>query len=75
MTYNLFRRNLTFVRKVAEGKYVSPGSREILNTTTLYSDGKTQVPKNVIEFLRLERGSQIVWIKDGEKIVIESPRI
>ena len=48
------------------------GDREILKTTTLYSDGKTQVPKKVIKALKLERGSQIVWIQEGPKIYIES---
>lgn len=58
-----------------KGKYVAEGAREILKTTMLYSDGKTQVPKRVIKLLNLERGSQIVWIKEKERILVESPRI
>jgi len=59
------------VRKVS--KYVVKPEREILKTTKLYSDGKTQVPKKVIERLKLDRGSEIVWVLEKEKIVIESP--
>jgi len=73
MAYNQFRRNLTFVRKVR--KYVVEGTREILKTTTLYSDGKTQVPKKVIKLLKLTRGSQIVWVREGGKIYVESPTL
>jgi len=56
-------------------KYIPDEAREILRTTKLYSDGKTQVPKEVIKLLRLVRGSQIVWIREGTRIIIESPRI
>jgi bifunctional DNA-binding transcriptional regulator/antitoxin component of YhaV-PrlF toxin-antitoxin module len=61
------------VREVS--KYIATGSREIIKTTTLYSDGKTQVPKKVIEKLRLSRGSQIVWVIEGGRIYVESPSI
>jgi len=47
--------------------------REIIKTTKLYSDGKTQVPLSVIKLLNLKKGSQIVWVWDKGKIVIESP--
>ena len=46
--------------------------REIIKTTTLYADGKTQVPSSVIKRLNLRKGSQIVWVLDKGKIVIES---
>jgi hypothetical protein len=55
-------------------KYTIIEGREIIKTTTLYADGKTQVPKKVIQLLKLEHGSQIVWIKEANKIIIESPR-
>jgi len=56
-------------------KYPVTGGRQILKTTKLYPDGKTQVPKEVIKHLKLEKGSQIVWILDENRIVVESPRI
>jgi len=56
-------------------KYPVTGGREILKTTTLHADGKTQVPKEVIKRLKLEKGCQIVWILDDDKIVVESPKI
>jgi len=60
---------------MAGPKYEVTGTREILKTTKLYSDGKTQVPTKVIELLTLQVGSQIVWIRDGTKIIIESSRL
>ena len=45
--------------------------REILKTTKLYADGKTQVPSSIIKLLHLKTGSQIVWIWEKGKIVIE----
>lgn len=53
-------------------KYFVEGNYKILKTTTLYSDGKTQVPKKVIELLGLKRGSAIVWVQDGNKIHVYS---
>ena len=50
-------------------------NREIIKTTKLYSDGKTQVPQQVIEWLKLKRGSPIVWVRNGDKINIESSKI
>lgn len=41
-------------------------------TSTLHKSGQTQVPKKVIKALKLERGSQIVWIQEGPKIYVES---
>lgn len=55
-------------------RYTVTEGREIIKTTTLYADGKTQVPKKIIQLLKLNCGSQIVWIRDGNRIVIESPR-
>ncbi|MCJ7631212.1 hypothetical protein MUP77_02250 [Candidatus Bathyarchaeota archaeon] len=52
-------------------KYLITKGREIIKTSTLYSDDKTQVPKRVIEELRLERGSQIVWVKEAGRIYVE----
>jgi len=56
-------------------KYFIEGDYNILKTTKLYSDGKTQVPKKVIELLRLKRGSAIVWVQAGEKIYVSSSRL
>lgn len=55
-------------------KYFIEGTSEIIKTTKLYSDGKTQVPKKVIKLLRLERGSQIVWIRQGDIIKVTSSK-
>jgi bifunctional DNA-binding transcriptional regulator/antitoxin component of YhaV-PrlF toxin-antitoxin module len=48
------------------------GTKEILKTTKLYSDGKTQVPKEVIERLKLKKGSPIVWVEETGRIYVES---
>ena len=69
-------RNLTNVRKMRRSKYYVheeiPEEREILKTTLLYHDGKTQVPKKVIELLGLEPGrSTIVWVAEEGKIYVE----
>jgi len=48
-----------------------PEERVILKTTLLYHDGKTQVPRKVIELLGLEPGSTIVWVAEGGRIYIE----
>ena len=67
-------RSLTFVRKmIKRGRYYVPEEREIIKTTKLYYDGKTQVPKRVIELLGLKPGrSVIVWVAERGKIHIES---
>jgi bifunctional DNA-binding transcriptional regulator/antitoxin component of YhaV-PrlF toxin-antitoxin module len=44
--------------------------KEIIKTTKLYSDGKTQVPKEVIELLKLKRGSQMLWVREGHRVFI-----
>ena len=54
-------------------KYFIKDNYKILKTTKLYSDGKTQVPKKVIEILQLKHGSQIVWAQFEQKILIMSP--
>lgn len=53
-------------------KYVAQTDkiRRIIRTTTLYSDGKTQVPKEVIDKLMLKRGSTIVWAEKDLKIFV-----
>jgi len=43
--------------------------------STLHKSHQTQVPKRIIELLGLERGSAIVWVQDGEKIFVSSPRL
>jgi len=55
-------------------KYVAINGekQKIIKTTTLYSDGKTQVPRDVIAQLKLERGSVIVWVKDGDMIFVKN---
>lgn len=58
------------------GKYASEERREILKTTLLYHDGKTQVPKKVIKLLLLVPGhSTIVWIKDGDKVYVQPAEV
>jgi len=66
------------VRKVAQdrgyrGTYSTQKGRLILKTALLYGDRKTQVPKEVIETLKLVPGeSRIVWIQEGDRIYVES---
>jgi len=73
-------RSLTNVRKMPKtGKYYVheeiPQVREIIKTSLVYHDRKTQVPKRVIELLRLKPGfSRIVWVAEGGKICVESAR-
>jgi len=72
-------RSLTIVRKMPKTKYYIheeiPQMREILKTSLIYYDRKTQVPKRVIELLRLKPGvSRIVWVAEGGKIYIESAK-
>lgn len=57
---------------MAYSKYDMRDLREILKATTLYSDGKTQVPAKVVMFLRLTKGKQIIWVKEGDRIYVES---
>lgn len=55
------------------GKYRLPGAREIIHTSLLYHDGKIQLPKVVVDFLRLTRGrDRIVWILEDNRIYVES---
>jgi hypothetical protein len=52
-----------------------PQVREILKTSLIYHDRKTQVPKRVIELLQLKPGvSRIVWVAEGGKICVESAK-
>ena len=65
------------MRKVSnrrpQGKYTTKKGRQILKTALLYGDRKTQVPKQVIEFLNLTPGeSTVVWVQEGDKIYFES---
>ena len=53
-------------------KYVAPSEKRIIKTTTLYADNKTQVPKEVVEMLKLQLGTQIVWMKEKDRIYVES---
>jgi len=57
-------------------KYVATTNQnyKIIKTTTLYSDGKTQVPKEIIEKLQLERGSTMVWMEKDKKIYITNDK-
>jgi hypothetical protein len=52
-------------------KYIASEKR-IIKTTTLYADNKTQVPKEVVEMLKLQLGTQIVWMKENNRIYVES---
>jgi len=56
-------------------KYSIEGTHEIIKVTKLYSDGKTQVPKEIIELLNLQKGSKIVWIQNGDVITVSSSKI
>ena len=47
-------------------------SRKIIDTSTIFQRGKTQVPVEVRKFLGIEDGEKIVWILDSGKIVIDS---
>lgn len=47
-------------------------SREIIDTSTIFQRGKTQVPVEVRKILGIEDGEKIVWILDSGKIVIDS---
>jgi len=52
-----------------------PQTREIIKTSLIYHDRKTQVPKRVIKLLRLKPGvSRIVWVAEGGKICVESAK-
>lgn len=47
-------------------KYIAREEDEIIKITKVYSDGKTQLPKEVMDALGLKRGSKVVWLrKDG----------
>ena len=55
------------------GKYSIQTGRQILKTALLYGDRKTQVPKRVINILKLVPGeSRIVWVHEGDRIYVES---
>ncbi len=57
----------------SRGTYVVRTGRLILKTALLYGDGKMQVPKKVIEILKLTPGeSTVVWVKEGGRIYLES---
>jgi len=53
-------------------KYIAPSEKRIIKTTTLYADDKTQVPKEVVETLKLKLGAPIVWIKENNRIYVNS---
>ena len=71
MAYRDSERYLTFVRIMS--KYVvTPEVKRIIKTTKLYADNKTQVPREVVETLGLKMGVQIVWIKEHNRVYVES---
>lgn len=47
-------------------------SRKILDTSTIFQRGKTQVPVGVRKILGIKDGEKMVWILDSGKIFVES---
>jgi len=54
-------------------RYTTKSDYTILKTTKLYSDGKTQVPQQVIKLLNLKKGEPIVWIQEKDRIYVAPP--
>jgi len=53
---------------MSKGKYFVPPS--VFAVSKVFQHGKTQVPKEVREFIKLEDGDRIIWHKENEKIFI-----
>jgi len=54
---------------MATGRYYIPPS--VFATSKVYQHGKTQVPKDVREFLHLADGDRIIWHKEDGMIFIK----
>jgi len=48
--------------------------RIVLQKTRIGRNYRTTVPEKVREELKLDMGDEILWIKEGDRIVIESAR-
>lgn len=46
----------------------------ILDKTKVGVSYRTTVPEGARKLLRLERGDEIVWIQDGDRIVVDRAR-
>ncbi len=46
----------------------------ILDKTRVGVSYRTTVPEGVRKLLALERGDEVVWIQDGDKIVVDRAR-
>ena len=59
------------VVQVGKGKYSITG-RLIVDTSTLFSNGRTHVPVSIRNLLGVVDGDKLVWVVDGDKICVES---
>ena len=48
--------------------------REILQKTRIGKCYRTTVPEKVREMLKLGMGDEIVWVKEGDKVIVENAR-
>jgi AbrB family looped-hinge helix DNA binding protein len=48
---------------------VEPLSK-ILGLTTVYAEGRTQIPKPVRDLLKLCAGNKVVWKEEDNKIIV-----
>jgi bifunctional DNA-binding transcriptional regulator/antitoxin component of YhaV-PrlF toxin-antitoxin module len=46
----------------------------ILNKTKIGAYFRTTVPQDARKLLGLERGDEIVWIQEGEKVIVDKAR-
>jgi bifunctional DNA-binding transcriptional regulator/antitoxin component of YhaV-PrlF toxin-antitoxin module len=56
------------------GKYIAKEIDEIIKITKVYTDGKTQLPKEVMDALGLKRGSKVLWLRKDGVICIKSSK-
>ena len=54
-----------------KGRYSIAG-RLVVDTSTLFGNGKTHVPISVRNLLGVVDGSNLVWVVEGDKVVVES---
>jgi AbrB family looped-hinge helix DNA binding protein len=47
-------------------------TRKILAMSTVYQNGKTQIPSDVRQTLQIKDGDKLLWVSDEGKIVVES---
>ena len=53
------------------GKYRVVG-RRVLDTSTVFQNGKTHIPLGVRDILGVDDGGKIVWVLDNGKVHVES---